>query len=128
VAEIGSGWGAFAIHIAATTGARVTAINVSPEQLRIAREHADAAGVGGLVEFHELDYRALEGRFDRVVSVGMMEHVGIGQFDAYFSSRLLPIGRGSDPQAIVFVVRFSGRACNAVLEIGPLHPEIAVID
>ena len=84
VAEIGSGWGAFAIHIAATTGARVTAINVSPEQLRIAREHADAAGVGGLVEFHELDYRALEGRFDRVVSVGMMEHVGIGQFDAYF--------------------------------------------
>jgi cyclopropane-fatty-acyl-phospholipid synthase len=84
VAEIGSGWGAFAIHIAATTGARVTAINVSPEQLRIAREHADVAGVGGLVEFHELDYRALEGRFDRVVSVGMMEHVGIGQFDAYF--------------------------------------------
>ena len=84
VAEIGSGWGAFAIHIAATTGARVTAINVSPEQLRIAREHAAAAGVGGLVEFRELDYRALEGRFDRVVSVGMMEHVGIGQFDAYF--------------------------------------------
>ena len=84
VAEIGSGWGAFAIHIAATTGARVTAINVSPEQLRIAHERADVAGVGGLVEFHELDYRALEGRLDRVVSVGMMEHVGIGQFDAYF--------------------------------------------
>ena len=84
VAEIGSGWGAFAIHIAATTGARVTAINVSPEQLRIARENAAAAGVDGLVEFRELDYRALEGRFDRVVSVGMMEHVGIGHFDAYF--------------------------------------------
>jgi cyclopropane-fatty-acyl-phospholipid synthase len=84
VAEIGSGWGAFAIHIAATTGARVTAINVSPEQLRIARENAAAAGVEGLVEFRELDYRALEGRFDRVVSVGMMEHVGIGHFDAYF--------------------------------------------
>jgi hypothetical protein len=42
--------------------------------------------------------------------------------------KLLPIGRGSDPQAIVLVVRFSGRACNAVLEIGPLHPGIAVID
>ena len=84
VAEIGSGWGAFAIHIAATTGARVTAINVSPEQLRVARENAVAAGVDGLVEFRELDYRALEGRFDRVVSVGMMEHVGIGHFDAYF--------------------------------------------
>jgi cyclopropane-fatty-acyl-phospholipid synthase len=84
VAEIGSGWGAFAIHIATTTGARVTAINVSPEQLRVARENAAAAGVGDLIEFRELDYRALEGRFDRVVSVGMMEHVGVGHFDAYF--------------------------------------------
>jgi cyclopropane-fatty-acyl-phospholipid synthase len=84
VAEIGSGWGSFAIHIAATTGARVTAINVSPEQIRIARQTAAGAGVDGLVEFRELDYRALEGRFDRVVSVGMMEHVGIGHFDEYF--------------------------------------------
>jgi cyclopropane-fatty-acyl-phospholipid synthase len=84
VAEIGSGWGAFAIHIATTTGARVTAINVSPEQIRIAQQNAAAAGVDSLVEFRELDYRALEGRFDRVVSVGMMEHVGIGHFDAYF--------------------------------------------
>ena len=84
MAELGSGWGAFAIYIAATTGARVTAINVSPEQLRIARENAVAAGVDSLVEFRELDYRALEGRFDRVVSVGMMEHVGLAQFDAYF--------------------------------------------
>jgi cyclopropane-fatty-acyl-phospholipid synthase len=84
VAEIGSGWGSFAIHIAATTGARVTAINVSPEQIRVARQNAAAAGVERLVEFRELDYRALEGRFDRVVSVGMMEHVGVGHFDAYF--------------------------------------------
>ena len=84
VAEIGSGWGSFAIHIAAATGARVTAINVSPEQIKVARERAEAAGVGGLVEFREMDYRALGGRFDRVVSVGMMEHVGVGNFDAYF--------------------------------------------
>jgi cyclopropane-fatty-acyl-phospholipid synthase len=84
VAEIGSGWGSFAIHIAATTGARVTAINVSPEQIRIARQSAAAAGVDGLVEFRELDYRALEGCFDRVVSVGMMEHAGIIHFDEYF--------------------------------------------
>jgi cyclopropane-fatty-acyl-phospholipid synthase len=84
VAEIGSGWGSFAIHIAATTGARVVAINVSPEQIRIAKERARAAGVADRVEFRELDYRALTGRFDRVVSVGMMEHVGIGNFDAYF--------------------------------------------
>ena len=95
VAEIGSGWGAFAIHIAATTGAHVTAINVSPEQIRIARDAAETAGVTGRVEFRECDYRALEGRFDRVVSVGMMEHVGVGHFDAYFSkirSLLAPDG------------------------------------
>ena len=84
VAEIGSGWGAFAIHIAATPGARVTAINVSPEQIRIAKEAAVVAGVAALVEFRELDYRELQGRFDRVVSVGMMEHVGVGHFDEYF--------------------------------------------
>jgi cyclopropane-fatty-acyl-phospholipid synthase len=86
VAEIGSGWGSLAIQIASTTGARVVAINVSPEQIRIARDRATAAGVGSLVEFRELDYRALDGRFDRVVSVGMMEHVGISQFDAYFAT------------------------------------------
>jgi len=85
VAEIGSGWGALAIHLAQATGARVTAINVSPEQLGVARARAAEAGVSDLVDFRELDYRALQGRFDRVVSVGMMEHVGIGQFDAYFN-------------------------------------------
>jgi cyclopropane-fatty-acyl-phospholipid synthase len=84
VAEIGSGWGSFAVHIAKTTGARVVAINVSPEQLKISRALAEEHGVSDLVEFREADYRALQGRFDRVVSVGMMEHVGFGHFDAYF--------------------------------------------
>ena len=86
VAEIGSGWGSFAIHIAQTTGARVVAVNVSPEQIRVARERAEQAGVSDLVEFREIDYRTLTGRFDRVVSVGMMEHVGIGHFDEYFGT------------------------------------------
>ena len=84
VAEIGSGWGGFAIHLARETGARVTAINVSPEQIKLARASAEAAGVSDLVEFRELDYRQLVGQFDRVVSVGMMEHVGIGHLDEYF--------------------------------------------
>jgi cyclopropane-fatty-acyl-phospholipid synthase len=84
VAEIGSGWGSFAVHIAKTTGASVVAINVSPEQLKISRTLAEEQGVSGLVEFREADYRSLQGRFDRVVSVGMMEHVGFGHFDAYF--------------------------------------------
>ena len=85
VAEIGSGWGSFAVHIAKSTGAKVTAINVSPEQIKVSRDLAEAEGVAGLVEFRELDYRNLEGRFDRVVSVGMMEHVGIGYLGAYFA-------------------------------------------
>lgn len=85
VAEIGSGWGSLAIHLARSTGARVTAINVSPAQIAVARERAQAAGVGEQVEFVEIDYRKLAGRFDRVVSVGMMEHVGIGHFAEYFS-------------------------------------------
>ena len=84
VAEIGSGWGGLAIHLARETGAHVTAVNVSPEQIKAARGYAEAAGVADRVEFRELDYRNLTGQFDRVVSVGMMEHVGIGHFDEYF--------------------------------------------
>ena len=111
VADIGSGWGSFAVHIAKSAGARVTAINVSPEQPAVSRMLAEREGVTDLVEFLELDYRALEGRFDRVVSVGMMEHVGIGHFDAYFAKirSLLTedgyayvhgIGRYSPPSAV----------------------------
>jgi cyclopropane-fatty-acyl-phospholipid synthase len=84
VAEIGSGWGGFAIHLARESGARVVALNLSPEQIKVARERAEEAGVAGQVEFRELDYRELTGQFDRVVSVGMMEHVGIGHLDEYF--------------------------------------------
>ena len=83
VAEIGSGWGGFAIHLARETGAHVTGVNVSPAQIKVARAHAEAAGVSHRVEFRELDYRQFTGQFDRVVSVGMMEHVGIGHFDEY---------------------------------------------
>jgi len=86
VAEIGSGWGSFAILIAKLTGAEVVAVNVSPEQIRVSRERAEAAGVGKLVEFRQLDYRELDGRFDRVVSVGMMEHVGARHLDEYLAT------------------------------------------
>lgn len=85
VAEIGGGWGSFAIRIA-KEGANVTCINVSPEQIAIAREKASAAGVADQIDFVQKDYREVEGQFDRVVSVGMMEHVGIGHFDEYFGT------------------------------------------
>lgn len=84
VVEIGSGWGSLAIHMAKTRGVTVKALNVSPEQLRVSRQRAKEAGVDHLVEFVETDYRVYPGKFDRVVSVGMMEHVGIGHFEEYF--------------------------------------------
>lgn len=85
VAEIGCGWGALAIYLAQTCGVHVTAINVSPEQLAYSRQRALAAGVADKVTFVEQDYRELSGQFDRVVSVGMMEHVGVHYFDDYFN-------------------------------------------
>jgi len=83
VLEIGGGWGAFAVRLA-QAGADVVSLNVSPEQVRVARELAQAKGVADKVTFVIKDYREFEGKFDRVVSVGMMEHVGVGHFDDYF--------------------------------------------
>ena len=83
VCEIGGGWGAFAIELA-KAGADVTSINVSPEQIRVAEQRVNEAGLGERVRFVQKDYREVDGSFDRVVSVGMMEHVGIGHIDEYF--------------------------------------------
>jgi cyclopropane-fatty-acyl-phospholipid synthase len=85
VCEIGSGWGSLAIHLA-KAGAIVTALNVSPEQIAVARQRATDAGVADRVTFREIDYRNMTGQFDRVASVGMMEHVGVGHFDDYFGT------------------------------------------
>ncbi len=83
VLEIGGGWGSLAIRMA-QAGARVTSLNVSPEQVKIAEERVRAAGLEDRVTFVLKDYREFEGTFDRIISVGMMEHVGIGHLDAYF--------------------------------------------
>lgn len=76
VVEAGCGWGALARHMARHFGVRVRAYNVSGEQVRDAREQARAEGFGSEVEFVQADYRAIEGRYDAFVSVGMLEHVG----------------------------------------------------
>jgi cyclopropane-fatty-acyl-phospholipid synthase len=86
VAEIGSGWGGLATYLAVVCGARVTAINVSPDQLAASKDRVAQAGVADRVTFFEKDYRELTGSFDRVVSVGMMEHVGVSHFDDYFAT------------------------------------------
>lgn len=83
VLEIGGGWGSLAIRMA-QAGAKVTSLNVSPEQVKIAEQRVADARVSDRVRFILKDYREFEGRFDRIISVGMMEHVGIGHLGAYF--------------------------------------------
>ena len=73
-----------AIALAREHGARVTGITLSVEQQRVAQARAEAAGVADRVGFALADYRQMRQRFDRIVSVGMMEHVGLGNYRAYF--------------------------------------------
>lgn len=84
VLEIGCGWGGLGVFIAEETGACVDGVTLACEQLRIARERAGENGLSERALFRLEDYRAIEGRYDRVVSVGMFEHVGLPHFDDYF--------------------------------------------
>lgn len=89
VLDIGCGWGGMAIYLARHFDCHVTGITLSTEQLALARERAEQAGVAGRTEFALVDYRNLaeSGRqFDRIVSVGMFEHVGRPQFDTFFAA------------------------------------------
>ncbi|MFQ5697509.1 MAG: SAM-dependent methyltransferase, partial [Myxococcota bacterium] len=80
VIEVGSGWGALALHMARCHGVTVRAFNVSSEQVAWAREQAEKQGLADRVEFIEDDYRNLTGRCEKLVSVGMLEHVGPRQY------------------------------------------------
>jgi cyclopropane-fatty-acyl-phospholipid synthase len=82
VVEAGCGWGALALHMARSYGVSVKAYNVSREQLRHARERAWKEELSSRVEFIEDDYRHITGRFDVFVSVGMLEHVGLENYEA----------------------------------------------
>ncbi|EJL54671.1 methyltransferase, cyclopropane fatty acid synthase [Rhizobium sp. CF122] len=86
VLEIGSGWGGMGMYLAeAAPGLHVTGITLSEEQLKISRERSKQRGLADRVRFDLQDYRTMTGqKFDRIVSVGMFEHVGIGNFDKYF--------------------------------------------
>ena len=85
VLEIGSGWGGLAITMARDYGVKVTGVTLSPVQLQDAKRRARAAGVIENIEFRLQDYRAVTGRYDRVVAVGMMEHVGKPQYPVFFN-------------------------------------------
>jgi cyclopropane-fatty-acyl-phospholipid synthase len=83
VLDIGSGWGGLAIYLAGQCGADVTGITLSEEQLEVARQRAEARGPTAGVHFRLQDYRAISEQFDRIVSVGMFEHVGLGYYGSF---------------------------------------------
>lgn len=84
VLDIGCGWGGMALYLNRAADVDVLGITLSEEQLKVARARAEAAGVSDRVKFELIDYRLLEGRFDRIVSVGMFEHVGVPQYETFF--------------------------------------------
>src|SRR5215208_23830 len=85
VLDIGCGWGGMALYLHKVAGVDVLGITLSKHQIEIARERAAAAGVSDHVKFELIDYRLLDDRFDRIVSVGMFEHVGGKHYDEFFA-------------------------------------------
>lgn len=86
VLDIGCGWGGMAIHLAKEHGVNVVGVTLSTQQHALGVQRAKDAGVADLVDIRLQDYRDVEGPFDRIVSVGMFEHVGIGHFAEYFNA------------------------------------------
>ena len=84
VLDIGCGWGGMALYLNRVADVDVLGITLSEEQLRVARRRAEEAGVSDRVKFELIDYRELDGRFDRIVSVGMFEHVGPPHYRTFF--------------------------------------------
>ena len=120
VLDVGCGWGSFALHAAREHGVRVTGITLSREQAELARGRVSAAGLSDRVEIRLADYRDLAGeQYDAISSIGMVEHVGSANVDAYMAllasvlrpgGRLLNHGiarlRVGDPEAGPFSERF----------------------
>ena len=84
VLDIGSGWGGLGLYLAEVTGARVLGVTLSEEQFATATNRATEKNLKPRVEFRLEDFRDVKGRFDRIVSVGMFEHVGVTHYDRYF--------------------------------------------
>jgi cyclopropane-fatty-acyl-phospholipid synthase len=85
VLDIGSGWGDLALYLAAMEDVDVTGVTLSKEQHALANEKARRAGLADRVRFELLDYRHMQGQFDRIVSVGMFEHVGVHHYPEFFA-------------------------------------------
>ena len=85
VLDIGSGWGGLALYLASERGVDVTGLTLSVEQQKHATRRAAAAGLSDRVRFYLRDYREETGHYDRIVSVGMFEHVGVNHYPAFFA-------------------------------------------
>jgi cyclopropane-fatty-acyl-phospholipid synthase len=85
VLDIGGGWGGFALFLNKHYGCEVLGVSLAPDQVRFANERFEAAGVADKVKFELIDYRDVKGRFDRISSIGMLEHVGLSNYGEYFA-------------------------------------------
>jgi cyclopropane-fatty-acyl-phospholipid synthase len=133
VLDIGCGWGGLALSIARAADVEVTGITLSEEQLKVAQRRAEEAQLAHKVHFLLCDYRNLTGQFDRIVSVGMFEHVGVVHYRAFFETvrdrltemgvaLLHSIGRAHGPGATNAWIRkyiFPGGYTPALSEVMP---------
>lgn len=133
ILDIGCGWGGLALTLARREQVDVTGITLSQAQLGVARERAKAAGLQDRVRFEQQDYREVGGKFDRIISVGMLEHVGAPNFGTFFRrvSELLQddgvavihaIGRASGPDVTSAWIRkyiFPGGYIPALSQVLP---------
>jgi cyclopropane-fatty-acyl-phospholipid synthase len=109
VLDIGSGWGGLALYLAKTAHVTVTGVTLSEKQLKISRERAQAMGLSKAVNFELRDYRDMDEQFDRIVSVGMFEHVGLSHYAGFFDR----IGKLLKPDGVALlhsIGRFDGPA------------------
>jgi cyclopropane-fatty-acyl-phospholipid synthase len=134
VLDIGCGWGGLALYLAGECGADVTGLTLSVEQHKVATRRAIAAGLSDRVRFYLRDYREEEGHYDRIVSVGMFEHVGVNQYGVFFDklntllkpdgvALLHSIGRMDGPGTTNPWLRkyiFPGGYCPALSEVVPV--------
>jgi cyclopropane-fatty-acyl-phospholipid synthase len=85
ILDIGCGWGGLAVYLAQMEDVDVLGVTLSKEQHALAQQRAAAAGLSGRVRFELRDYRELDETYDRIVSVGMFEHVGVHRYDEFFT-------------------------------------------
>ncbi len=136
VLEIGCGWGGFALYAAGERGCTVTGLTISEAQASLARDRVREAGLEDRVEIRLQDYRDVEGQFDAVVSIEMLEAVGAEYYEAYFSAvdrALRPGGRASIqvitfPDAAYETQRRGANWIQTYIFPGGLCPSLAVIE